>query len=286
MLAADGAKVTSLAVSHAFHSPLMAPAQAAFRDIAAAVTPRKAKVPLVSTMHGRLVDGTEMDADYWAAQLTATVRFVDAIATGTTLATPTHLVELGPRSTLLALARRCGVAPPTVTLAPCVGPDDDGAGFARVAARLYTDGLTTRFDTLYRDESRADGTRFWRTLDTAPTAESAAAPSGRVNASRVADPHPEPDTDTATPRDTIAAKVRYLIADIGGYTTEAIDPNALLGEDLGFDSLLQVRLIDRLRTEYPQLENAPVDELVLVVNSIADLVHYVTYRIACTETPA
>ncbi len=52
-LAARGAKITSLAVSHAFHSPLMAPAQAAFRDIAGAVTPRKAKIPLVSTLHGR-----------------------------------------------------------------------------------------------------------------------------------------------------------------------------------------------------------------------------------------
>jgi acyl transferase domain-containing protein len=295
MLAAGGAKVTSLFVSHAFHCPLMAPAEEAFRDIAGAVTPRKAKIPLVSTMHGRVVDGTDMDADYWAAQLTSTVRFADAIATGTMLA-PTHLVELGPRSTLLALARRCGVAPHIRTLAPCVGPDDDGAGFARVAARLYTDGMTPRFDALYRDESRAlkrlppyafgDGTRFWRTLDTATAAVSAPAPSERPNASRAADPHPEPDTDNATPRDTIAAKVRHLIADIGGYTTEEIDPNALLGEDLGFDSLLQVRLIDRLRTEYPQLENAPVDELVLVIKSIDDLVQYVTYRMTNEEIPA
>ena len=67
---------------------------------------------------------------------------------------------------------------------------------------------------------------------------------------------------------------------------EEIDPNALLGEDLGFDSLLQVRLIDRLRTEYPQLENAPVDELVLVIKSIDDLVQYVTYRITSEEIPA
>ncbi len=294
MLAADGAKVTPLAVSHAFHCPLMAPAQAAFRDIAGTVIPRKAKFPLISTMHGRVVDGTDMDADYWAAQLISTVRFADAIATSTTLAAPTHLIELGPRSTLLALARRCGVAPQIRTLAPCVGPDDDGAGVARVAACLYTDGMTTRFEALYRDESRAlkrlppyafgDGTRFWRTLDTAPTALPAPAPSARPTASRAADPHPEPDADNATPRDTIAAKVRHVIADIGGYTAEEIDPNALLSEDLGFDSLLQVRLIDRLRAEYPQLENAPVDELVLVIKSIDDLVHYVTHRITSKGT--
>ena len=64
------------------------------------------------------------------------------------------------------------------------------------------------------------------------------------------------------------------------------DPSVfLLGEDLGFDSLLQVRLIDRLRTKYPQLENAPVDELVFVIKSIDDLVQYVTHHITGKETP-
>jgi acyl transferase domain-containing protein len=294
VLAADGAKVTQLTVSHAFHCPLMAPAQAAFRAIASTVIPRKAKIPLISTKHGRVVDGTDMDADYWAAQLTSTVRFADAIATGTTLAAPTHLIELGPRSTLLALARGCGVAPQIRTLAPCVGLNDDGAGVARIAACLYTDGMTTRFEALYHDESHAlkrlppyafgDGTRFWRTLDTAPTA--APAPSAQPTAGRAAHLHPEPDADNAMPRNTIAANVRRFIADIGGYTTGEIDPNALLGKDLGFDSLLQVRLIDRLRAEYPQLENAPVDELVFVINSVHDLVQYVTHRITIKETTA
>ena len=290
-LAARGAKITSLAVSHAFHSPLMAPAQAAFRDIAGAVAPRKAKIPLVSTLHGGVVDGTDMDADYWAAQFTSTVQFADAIATATAQSAPTHLVELGPRSTLLALARRCGVGTQIRTMAPCAGPDDDGAGFARVAAQLYTDGLTTRFDNLYRDESRTlkrlppytfgDGTRFWRELDTAPTAVSAPAPSARPDAGKAAVPHPEPDTSDGY--DTVAADVRQLIADIGGYTTEEIDPNALLGEDLGYDSLLQLRLIDRLRTEYPQLEDAPVDELLPVIKTVDDVVRYVADRLTSEE---
>ena len=51
-LAPDGARITPLTVSHAFHSPLMAPAQEALRDIADTVTPRKATIPLISTVHG------------------------------------------------------------------------------------------------------------------------------------------------------------------------------------------------------------------------------------------
>ena len=78
-LARDGARITPLPVSHAFHSPLMAPAQEALRAFADTVTPRKATIPLISTVHGTVIDGTDMDADYWAAQLTSTVRFVDAM---------------------------------------------------------------------------------------------------------------------------------------------------------------------------------------------------------------
>jgi acyl transferase domain-containing protein len=293
-LIARGAKVAPLPVSHAFHSPLMAPAQAAFRDIAGAITPREAKIPLVSTLHGGVVVGTDMDADYWAAQLTSTVRFADAIATATRQAVPTHLVELGPRSTLVSLARRCGIAAQTRTLSPCSGPDDDGAGFARVAAQLYADGVTIRFDNLYRDESRTlkrlppyafcDQTRFWRELGTAPTALCATAPSALPDAGKAAASHSEPDA--STDRDTVVAAVQQHIADIGGYTAIEIHPNARLGEDLGYDSLLLLRLIERLRKEYPQLEGAPIDELLPVITKVDDLQRYVADRVAGEKVTA
>ena len=280
-LVGRGAKATSLAVSHAFHSPLMAPAQQAFRDVVGAISPRKATIPLVSTLHGRPVDGTDMDADYWATQITSPVLFADAI-TAATAQQPTHLVELGPRSTLLALARRCGIGTQTRTLAMCTGPDDDGAGVARAAARLYADGLpTTAFDSLYGDDSLTlkrlppyafgDGTRFWREVDVA-------AP---VVPAPFASALPDDDSAAATPAgvDSVAARVRQAIAEIGGYKADEINPNALLGEDLGYDSLLQLRLVERLRTEYPQLENATVDELVRAIKDVDDLVRYVEDRI-------
>jgi len=282
-LARGGAKVTSLPVSHAFHSPLMAPAQEAFRAFAGAVTPRKATIPLISTLHGTIVDGTEMDAEYWAAQLTSTVRFVDAMRTANTQASPTHLIELGPRTTLLAHARRNGIDTDVATLAPCVGPDDDGAGFARVVARLYSDGLTTQFDHLYDTESRTlkrlppyifgDGSRFWRVLDAAAVTGSASTATSVA----AADPGPGPETSDPAP---LAARIRQLIADIGGYPIEQIDPNALLGADLGYDSLLQLRLIDSIRTEYPELREAPVGELLSVIWNVDDVVRYVADRLA------
>ena len=282
-LARDGARITPLTVSHAFHSPLMAPAQEALRAIADTVTPRKATIPLISTVHGTVIDGTDMDADYWAAQLTSTVRFVDAMRTATTQASPTHLVELGPRTTLLTHARRSGIDMDVATLAPCVGPDDDGAGFARVVARLYSDGLTTQFDHLYGAESRTlkrlppyvfgDGSRFWRVLDTAAVTGSASTATS-VSA---AEQDPASHTSDSTP---LASRIRQLIADIGGYTVEQIDPNALLVADLGYDSLLQLRLIDSVRTEYPELQEAPVSELLSAIENVDDVVRYVADRLA------
>lgn len=282
-LALDGARITPLPVSHAFHSPLMAPAQEALRAIADTVTPRKATIPIISTVHGTVIDGTDMDADYWAAQLTSTVRFADAMRTAATQASPTHLVELGPRTTLLTLARRSGIDMDVAAMAPCVGPDDDGAGFARVVARLYSDGLTTQFEHLYGAESRTlkrlppyvfgDGSRFWRALDTAAVTGSA------PTATSVAAAEPDPASDTA---DTapLASRIRQLIADIGGYAVEQIDPNALLGADLGYDSLLQVRLVESIRTEYPELQEASIGELLSAIENVDDVVRYVADRLA------
>ena len=272
VLADRGAKVIPLSVSHAFHSPLMASVQEAFRSVAAAVTPRESKIPLISTVHGRVVDGTEMDAEYWASQIVSTVRFADAISTAATRAAPSHLVELGPRSTLLGLARRSGIAADVPALAPCVGPDDDGAGFARVAARLSADGITLRLDTLYPESSRTlkrlppyafgDGARFWRSLDTSAVTVTAPVTDLRRGTS-------------AEDAGELGPRIRRLIAESGGYAVEDVDPNALLGEDLGYDSLLQLRLVDLVRTEYPQLADEPVDELLLAIRSVDDVVRYV-----------
>jgi acyl carrier protein len=126
-----------------------------------------------------------------------------------------------------------------------------------------------------------DGTRYWRELDTARTMWSTPATPAQPDAGRSAAPRRE--SETCAGDDPIAEKVRHIIADIGGYTTEEIDPNALLGEDLGYDSLLQLRLVDRIRTEYPLLDDAPVDELLLAIRNVDDVVRYVTHRITSEQ---
>ena len=50
-------------------------------------------------------------------------------------------------------------------------------------------------------------------------------------------------------------------------------------DDLGYDSLLQLRLIDRLRTEYPELEHITVADVLPNIHSVGDLVDFVVQRL-------
>jgi acyl transferase domain-containing protein/surfactin synthase thioesterase subunit len=93
-----------LTVSHAFHSPLMQPAAAKLRRIAASVQGQPPKTAWLSTVSATPMQGPP-DARYWRDHALNPVRFADAIralhATGVS-----DFLEVGPGSTLLALGRQ------------------------------------------------------------------------------------------------------------------------------------------------------------------------------------
>ena len=98
-LEAAGASVKQLRVEVAYHSHQMdeirEPLLAALRDI----TPRPAEVPLVSTVTGDRVEGTEMDAEYWWRNVRRPVRFAEAVGRLSALASGAF-VEVGPHPVL------------------------------------------------------------------------------------------------------------------------------------------------------------------------------------------
>ncbi|MEV7190609.1 SDR family NAD(P)-dependent oxidoreductase, partial [Streptomyces sp. NPDC093510] len=98
-------------VDYASHSAHMEPLREELTDLLAPVRPRAGRIPLYSTLEDRLIDGHEMDADYWYRNIRSTVRFAPAVralaASGHTAfveCSPHPVVTAGLQATLDAAA--------------------------------------------------------------------------------------------------------------------------------------------------------------------------------------
>ncbi|WP_428842095.1 SDR family NAD(P)-dependent oxidoreductase, partial [Mycobacterium riyadhense] len=95
-----GYQTTSLAVSHAFHSPAMDPVLPEFEAIAAGLTFHAPTRPIVSNLTGSLATAEQLNSPrYWTQHLREPVRFGDSVAG--LLAQGEHtFVELSPHPVL------------------------------------------------------------------------------------------------------------------------------------------------------------------------------------------
>ncbi|MER5298710.1 type I polyketide synthase [Streptomyces lasiicapitis] len=99
-----GGKATWLKVSHAFHSPLMEPALAEFRALAARLTFEFPQLTVISDLTGQPAEPDELASpDYWVRHMRQAVRFQDGVHA---LADDgcTRFVEMGPSGDLTAMA--------------------------------------------------------------------------------------------------------------------------------------------------------------------------------------
>lgn len=113
--AAGAKRVVELAVSAAFHSPLMSPAAEAFRQALEGMAFRRPTFPVVSNVTARPADDPARIRELLVRQLTAPVRWIECIGRMRTLGVE-RFAELGPGRVLTGLNRRNAKGVPTVAL--------------------------------------------------------------------------------------------------------------------------------------------------------------------------
>ncbi len=136
----EGVSATRLKVSHAFHSPLMAPIADALATAASKVAFAPPSIDLVSNPTGGLADATTFNSSYWRKQLLSPVQFAPGV--GVMLAAGcTTFIEIGPHPTLIAMGRQCAPDANVVWASSLRRGGDDWRQLLDAAAMLYTGGV-------------------------------------------------------------------------------------------------------------------------------------------------
>ncbi|WP_331739389.1 SDR family NAD(P)-dependent oxidoreductase (plasmid) [Streptomyces sp. NBC_00637] len=275
MVGASGVGCTRLAVSHAFHSPLVAPAAESFGGWLADAPLGPVNGRVVST-----VTGTELapDTDLCALlsrQITAPVRFTQAVREAAR-----HVdlfVEVGPGRVLSGLAQ-------TATGVPAVALDTDDEsmrGVLQVAGAAFVTGAPVALEHLFRGRLIRPlrlGQEFSFFASPCEQAPREVAPARRAprTAAVPADPSlsPPPSAQTAAvavsavsvsagvpgeppavAEDTTAAQeaerepaldmLRALVADRAELPVELVDPDSRLLDDLHLSSITVGQIVNQ-----------------------------------------
>ncbi len=292
-----------LTVSHAFHSPLMEPMLERFAEIAEEVGGGVPRLPIYSTVHGRLLAKTEaMDAAYWTRHVSAPVLFADAAAQLLEV-NPAALVELGPKPILSSLIRRIGPQPGrrAVRLAP--KEDSGGRDLAGAIAELFRGGVDPLWSALYDAKDRQGSAllvpysfstahRYWSHKPV--TVLQPAETSGRIDWQSQGDSAgwsggsaaasigsgSQGSTGTVVTDDPVWDAVVAVVSQVGDYVPAQISARSRLYEDLGFDSVMAMELKDRLEARLSGLGALSTQELLPVMATAGDLTEFLRRKIA------
>mgnify|MGYP005809890947 CR=1 FL=1 len=139
-LAETGRRTHRLAVSHAFHSPLMEPMLEEFAHRVADIQPQQPRICLVSNVSGERAGPGYGSAQYWVEHVFRPVRFLDGVRTAEALGV-TAFVEAGPGGGLSAVVDQSLTTerPISVVTMPKGAPEIES--LLNAAGRLFTAGV-------------------------------------------------------------------------------------------------------------------------------------------------
>lgn len=145
--------VRLLAVSHAFHSPLMRPMLDAFGQVCRTISYSAPQIPLISNVTGERIGEDIARPDYWVRHVLEPVRFDRGMAALAREGVQVCL-EVGPQPVLLALGRHCLPNSVLEGLPSLERGRGDWSVLLRALASLYVRGATVDWRGFDREYDR------------------------------------------------------------------------------------------------------------------------------------
>ncbi|ACC81529.1 hybrid non-ribosomal peptide synthetase/type I polyketide synthase [Nostoc punctiforme] len=150
-LKAAGIQTKKLVTSYGFHSPLMEPILAEFRQVAATVTYNAPQIDIISNVTGQLI-GEAINPEYWCDHLISSVQFAKSIQTLHT-ADYEIFVEIGPKPILLGMGSKCLLGK-GLWLASLRQGREDWQQILESLGELYVHGVQVEWSGFDRDYFR------------------------------------------------------------------------------------------------------------------------------------
>ncbi len=170
-LRADGRRVHQLAVSHAFHSPLMEPMIDEFGTFAAGLAIGKPTIPIVSNVTGQLAGDDFASPAYWKRHIRGAVRFADSIRFAHS-AGANRFLEVGPSSGLTASIEESLPDAPVTTMSALRKDRPEPTTLTNAVAQGFVAGMDVNWRGLFGEANFVElptyafeRRRFWLSGD-------------------------------------------------------------------------------------------------------------------------
>ena len=149
LLSDENIKAKLLAVSHAFHSPMMQPMLDAFSKVVAQVKLKAPRIRFISSKTGKTATQDVKNAQYWVEHVRDAVLFLDA-ARELGQQKLQACVEIGPGANLVKLAPQCVESAQPITYLHSIDREAaESAHLTDVVASLHCSGATVKWKNLF-----------------------------------------------------------------------------------------------------------------------------------------
>lgn len=253
-LESEGVNVRELHTSHAFHSHMMDPVVARFREVIEGVKLHPPRMAILSTVTGRpLGEAEATDPGYWASHLRRTVNFHGALEAAAAANENRLYLEVGPGQTLTTLARqtagrRHAGCVPTCEHAASGAPDRPRMLLS--LGEIWARGVAVDWKLAFHDVPARrvplptypfQRKRYWKECR---LLEQPLVKAVETTASAVEEVVEEP-VETGS----LIDRVRQVLEDLSGIPAEEMAESAGFLE-LGFDSLLLTQAARELQKNF------------------------------------